>query len=80
MATAPIAERTAQAVSQAVVAAGATISGLADEIGVPYSTLRRKLRGQSPLDVTDIFAIAQAIGVRPSTLLPAEFAPAAVSA
>lgn len=46
---------------------------VADKSGIPISTFNRKLAGHSDFTVNEIARIAQALGVRPSTLLPDVF-------
>ncbi len=43
---------------------------LSDTTGIAYSTLRRKLRGDVDLSVTDLARIAAALDVPPASLLP----------
>ncbi|WP_228760081.1 helix-turn-helix transcriptional regulator [Pseudactinotalea sp. HY158] len=76
----PIAERTAQIVSQAMVNAGISRQQLAEITPVPYSTLVRRLRGEQPFDLDEIFYIARALGVRPSSLLADELTDAKIPA
>lgn len=74
MATAPqIAERTAQAVTQAMVAENVGRKALSDMTDISYGTLGRKLSGRTPFDVVDLFLIARALGRNPSDFLPDAF-------
>lgn len=59
--------------------AGHSINGLADRTSIPYTTLRRKLRAPELLTMGDLLLIAEALGVSPASLLPAQFAPAQVA-
>lgn len=47
-----------------------SMNALADETGIPYSTIRRSLKGGRALTITEIRSIAAALGVWPSDLLP----------
>lgn len=80
MATATIAERTAQAVSQVMVNAGFSRLKLAEATGIPYTTLKRKLLGVTPFDVREVYLIARALSVPAADLLPDEFHAARISA
>lgn len=44
--------------------AGVSELSLSEEVGIPYTTLRRKLRGKGkPLDVPEVIRIGRALGV-----------------
>ncbi|MFL2002174.1 helix-turn-helix domain-containing protein [Microbacterium sp. A1-JK] len=49
---------------------------LSDRTGIPYSTLDRKLRAHVDLSFTELFSIAEALGVEPWRLTPEAFMPA----
>jgi lambda repressor-like predicted transcriptional regulator len=49
-----------------------SMNALADETGIPYSSLRRSLKGGRALTIPEIRSIAAALGVWPSELLPDE--------
>ena len=51
------------------VKAGLTLDVLAERAGIPYYTLRRKIAGQSPLNMDEFFAVVQAIGADAGQLL-----------
>ncbi len=70
----------AEVVQMAIDAAGASMNALADETGIPYSTLRRKLRGLSDFTLSDLLLIAEALGTTPDLLLPTEFHSGSTSA
>lgn len=54
-------------------AKGISMNALADATGIPYPTLRRSLKGGRALNLLELRAIASALEVPPSQLLPAEF-------
>lgn len=74
MAHEDIAERTAQAVSQAIITSRCSIKDVSEKSGIPYTTLTRRLQGFDPtFTATEIYRIAKALEVRPASLLPREF-------
>ena len=50
---------------------GLTQKDLADRIGLPLRSLRRRLSGESPLLVSELLVIAEELEVEPAQLLPA---------
>lgn len=70
MATARVAERTAQAVSQAILAAGETPTSISRKTDIPMTSLRRKLRGTGEFTPTDLYMIAAALGTSISAITP----------
>lgn len=52
-----------------------TKSWLSDRTGIPYSTLDRKLKGHVDFTFSDLWSIAEALGVQPSELTPRAFVP-----
>lgn len=52
----------------------------ADKAGFSVTTLHRKLHGGADFTVGEVARIARALGIRPLTLLPDEFALEAVAA
>ena len=77
MAHIDIAERTAQAVSQATVTKGKSVRSLADETGIPLTTMRRKLKGIGEFTPSELFRIADALGITFMDLIPTELREAA---
>lgn len=74
MAHEDIAERTAQAVSQAIITSRFSIKDVSEKSGIPYTTLTRRLQGFDPtFTATEIYRISKALEVRPASLLPREF-------
>ncbi|WP_243061199.1 helix-turn-helix transcriptional regulator [Nocardioides sp. SR21] len=63
--------RTAIAVQAAIEAAGQTQLGVAEESGIPRTTLIRRLRGLSAFTVAELEAIAAVLGTTVSNLLAA---------
>lgn len=53
-------------------AKGISMNALADQTGIPYATLRRSLKGARALNLLELRAIAAALEVSPSQLLPAD--------
>jgi DNA-binding Xre family transcriptional regulator len=49
-----------------------SMNHLADTTGIPYATLRRSLKGNRALNLIEIRAIAAALEVWPSDILPEE--------
>jgi transcriptional regulator with XRE-family HTH domain len=72
MATARVAERTAQAVSQAIITAGETPTSLSGKTLIAKTTLRRKLRGISEFTPTELYLIAGALGTSIEAIMPAD--------
>lgn len=66
-------ERTAQAVAQAILAAGESQTSVSRKSGIPYTTLQNKIHGDRPFNVEDLRKIARALGITPGALLPTEF-------
>lgn len=56
-------------IAQARVAAGMTLRTLAAHLGVDHSTLAGYEAGRRPLRVTQLVAIARAVGLAPAALL-----------
>lgn len=66
---------TAKAVQEAIRDAGRSKQSLSDETGIPYSTLNRKLSAKAEFSFTELFILAQALGVHPSSFTPPAFQP-----
>lgn len=71
--TPPAARQVGEAVEAALVTAGQSINGLADATGIPFSTLRRKIKARADFTLGEVLLIAEALGVHPGALLPADF-------
>ena len=41
--------------------------------GIPYSTLRRKIRGHGDFDFPELLTLAEALGVHPAGFTPPAF-------
>lgn len=65
-------DRTANKVAAAIARSGNSVAGVAESTTIARSTLQRKLAGKSQFTIDDLYAIAQAIGVRTKALLPEE--------
>lgn len=63
----------AEVVQVAMDAASVSMNALADATGIPYSTLRRKLRGQADFTLADLLLVAEALNTTPDRLLPQAF-------
>lgn len=61
--------RAAGRVGAAVEAAGFTREALADQLGITYETLSRKLAGRRSISPEELVEISAALGIRPSALL-----------
>lgn len=64
---------TAEAVQEAIRDAGRSKQSLSDETGIPYSTLNRKLAAKAEFSFTELYILAQALGVHPSSFTPPAF-------
>jgi transcriptional regulator with XRE-family HTH domain len=68
-------DRTSQGISQAVVkaikAAGLSQRDAADQSGIPFTTLRRRLTGHSPFLVSELAVLAELIGCSVSDFIRA---------
>lgn len=62
-----------EAVTDALGSAGMSINALADATGIPFSTLRRKVRDQADFTLGDLLLIAEALDTTPAALLPESF-------
>lgn len=72
MANQTTAERTGAQVAAAMVTAGKSKTWVAERTGIPYSTLGSKIVGRSEFNISELLAVATALGVHPSTLMPAD--------
>ena len=63
----------AEAVDAAIDASGRTKLSIAEETGIPYSTLNRKLAAKADFMFRELLAIADALGVKPSQFTPPPF-------
>lgn len=59
-------------INQVLVDKSISMNALADNTGIPYSSLRRSLKGGRALNLIEIRAIAAALDVWPSDILPEE--------
>lgn len=50
-----------------------TVQDLHRITDIPYTTLRRKVRGLDEFRFSELLLIAEALGIRPSALVPAAF-------
>jgi transcriptional regulator with XRE-family HTH domain len=60
----------ASAVISALTTADRSIDWLADETRMSQSALRQKLSGRADFTVTDLAAVAAALGISPAALVP----------
>lgn len=72
MAHIDIAERTAQAVSQAIVTSDKSLRSVADETGIPISTLRRKIKGVGEFAPSELYRLSLALDTTVGDLIPAD--------
>jgi len=61
-------------INQAIDAKGVSKNSLADQTGIPYKTLCRRLDGDGLLNFIEFRKIAAALEVWPSELVPADLA------
>lgn len=52
---------------------------LAEETGIPYTTLKRKLLGGTSFTFDELYHIATALGASPSQFIPSAFADSAAA-
>lgn len=69
-----ITARTAVLVAAAAKDSGYSDLALAKETLIPRTTLQRKLAGETPFTVTDVYKIARVLGVPAASLLPEDVA------
>ncbi|MGV4377972.1 helix-turn-helix domain-containing protein [Trueperella pyogenes] len=68
-----VAEWTAKAVKDAAAEAGRSLKSVSDETGIPYATLFRKTKGKTEFQFSELFKIAEALGISPATFTPPVF-------
>lgn len=68
-----IIEWTAKSVASEILNSGRTKQWVSDQTGIPYPTLNRKLAGKTEFKFSELFDIAQLLGVRPSEFTPPVF-------
>ena len=59
-------EWTADAVRQALADSGQSQRSVSEMSGIPYSTLRRKIRGHGDFDFPELLTLAKALRVHPA--------------
>lgn len=74
MVTPPTTLTVAERVRSAMVEKGLTPKGLADDAGIPRTTLNRRLTGKSSFTLNELDAIAPSLGVTAADLLADEVA------
>ena len=72
MAHIDIAERTAQAVSQAILSSDKSLRTVADETGVALSTLRRKLKGIGEFTPSELYRLSLSLNTTVGDLIPTD--------
>ena len=72
MAHIDIAERTAQAVSQAALTKGRSIRSLADEAGIPTTTMGRKLKGVGEFTPSELYRLSLSLNTTVGDLIPTD--------
>lgn len=70
-----IARSIAVSVRECLADAARSQKSLADETGIPYTTLTRKLQGKSEFSFSELLVISEALGVAPHLLVPPLFKP-----
>lgn len=58
---------------------GMTKKAVSEKSGIPYSSLNSTLKGYRAVTLEFIIALAEAVGIVPSELLPSQFAPTALA-
>jgi DNA-binding phage protein len=72
-------EDASKIILQAILDAERSQQWVAEKSGIPATTLRRKLQGQSDFYLAEVANIAQALNLTPSELLPSEFRPEVIA-
>ncbi|MDK8224190.1 MAG: helix-turn-helix transcriptional regulator [Winkia sp. UMB750A] len=72
-----IAKETARSVREAIASSNRSRRSITDEIGIPYSTMNRKISGKAEFSLSELCAIAETTGSEPWELLPKTFLPRA---
>lgn len=67
-------EADGQRVKQAIDDAGLSERDVAEQTGIPLTTLNRRLRGHAPFTATELRKIGQVLGVPASSLIVEEVA------
>lgn len=63
------------AVLDAITAAGLTKLQVAEESGIPYPTLNRKVAGKSEFSFSELLAVSEVLHVSPAVFTPKAFVP-----
>lgn len=69
-----VAVDSARLVQVAIGDSGRSKRSVSDETGIPYPTLNRKLKAQTEFSFSELFLLAEALGVPPWTFTPGAFA------
>lgn len=64
---------THELISEAIKSAERSQAWVANKTGIPVTSLRRKLRGLSEFQVTEVALIAEVLNMQPFELLPKSF-------
>ena len=70
----------AAAIRHALLDAGRTKRAVADETGIPYPTLNRKISGKRDFTLSELLSIAEATNPPPAAFIPPQFRPGAAPA
>ncbi len=79
MASTPNTERVAERVGKAIALSGKPIARVADETGIPRSTLNRKLRNRTEFNVSDLYLLGDVTGANPEDFFRAAASEAAAA-
>ena len=63
----------AAAIRHALLDAGRTKRAVADETGIPYPTLNRKISGKRDFTLSELLSIAEATNTHPAAFIPPQF-------
>ena len=66
-------EWTATAIRRALFDSSRTKKAIADETGIPYPTLNRKIAGKRDFTLSELLSIAEATGTHPAAFIPPQF-------
>lgn len=68
-----VATDSARLVQEAIEDSGRSKRSVSDESGIPYPTLNRKLKAQNEFSFSELYLLAETLGVPPWRFTPAAF-------
>lgn len=73
-------QEVARNIAAAITQKDRTKKSVAESAGIPLTTFNRKINGQGQITITDICAVADALGINPADLAPSALTHSAVAA